>query len=91
MERTELEKSLAAFIQENDLQTITIGFSQHTDGREWFTVTAFWNDAPTESGIGCTIAHGDTINVAIAKVRTQIADNRAVTIADEAIPMGEAA
>lgn len=90
MERTELEKSLAAFAQANALSTITIGFSRHESGLEWFAATAHWHKAPTESGLGCVIAHGDTIEEALANAKAQIADNRAVTIADEAIPMGEA-
>lgn len=91
MERTELEKSLAAFAQANALSTITIGFSRHESGCEWFNATAHWNKAPTESGLGCAIAHGDTIAEAVFLARMQVVDQRAVSIADEAIPMGEAA
>lgn len=91
MERTELEKSLAAFAEANALDGVQIGFSRHTEGHEWFTLTAHWDNAPIKSGRGCTIAHGKTIAEAIAKARTQIADQRAVTIADEAIPVEKAA
>lgn len=91
MERTELEKSLAALAHANALTTITIGFSRLSSGLEWFNATAHWDKSPTESGHGCAIAHGDTIEEALANAKAQIADQRAVTIADEAIPMGEAA
>ena len=91
MERTELEKSLAAFAQANALSTITIGFSRHENGREWFNAVAHWGNAPTESGRGCAMAHADTIAEAIETLKGQIADQRTVTIADEAIPVEKAA
>lgn len=91
MERTELEKSLAALAKANDFSSVTIGFVRNPEGHEWFTAVAHFYNATTESGHGCAVAQGDTIAEAVFLARMQIADQRAVTIADEAIPMGEAA
>lgn len=91
MERTELEKSLAALAKANDFSSVTIGFVRNPEGHEWFTAVAHFYNATTESGRGCAVAQGDTIAEAVFLARMQVVDQRAVSIADEAIPRGEAA
>lgn len=90
-----LEQSFADIAAKYDLTAITVGMNLKQGEAYRFDATAFF-DGFSASGHQCAIGHGATITEALNRALTNAAASRRMAltdeaVADEALPMGEAA
>jgi hypothetical protein len=89
---TQLEQSIMALIDQHGLLNLSICGNVYDDGsRRYFDVSMQWPDADRPHGRGCVSETGDTIAEALSNTLAKMAAIRTVTLADEALPIGEAA
>ena len=85
-----LEQSMKDFIAANGC--VYFGITLHDYGhRLGFALCAQWKDEAKEHGHGVATGDGDTIAEAMAEMVAALAAKRATVLADEVLPMGEAA
>ncbi len=89
-----LEQSFRDICEQQGFTNFGLNFRVAVDGAgSTFSVFAHW-DGFTNSGHNCTTGYGDTIAQAVADCLRMVAKAREalpVALADEALPIGEAA
>ena len=83
---TALEQSIVALCDQHNLLSFSITYYR-ADHRNWFGASCQWADERCSQGRGVATGDGDDIAEALSRAIEKMAAKRAVTLADEALPV----